>query len=95
MAYEYQLQRALLKDYNGEKKTKYLFTVNDRIFGFTRHTCVKTGYSRYNITDHKSALILSWNDDDDYTYIDISGEDLEMLESLLAEKFGIVIPKLS
>lgn len=94
MVYGYQLQRALLREHNGEKKTKYVFTVNGRRFSFTRYTCVKTGYSRYSITGNKATLILSWNDDDDYTYIDISGEDLRMLESLLVEKFGIILPSL-
>lgn len=96
MDYEYQLVRAYLREQrNGEKKIKYLFDVNGRRYGFTRYTCIETGRTRYSITDREVNLLLSWNDDDGFTFMDITGEYFRMLEAVILDEFGVTMPKLS
>ena len=96
MSYEYQLIRASLREQrNGEKKIKYLFDVNGKRYGFARYTRIETGRTRYIITGSKLNTLLSWTDDDGFTYMDISGESFRILESLILNEFGVTMPKLS
>lgn len=96
MSYEYQLVRASLREHrNGEKKIEYLFDANGRRYRFSRYTRIETGRTMYKILGSKLNTLLSWTDDDGFTYMDISGESFRMLESLIFDEFGVTMPKLS
>ena len=95
MSYDYQLVRASLRKRNGEKKIKYLFDVNGRRYGFNRYIHIETGVTKYSITGREANLLLSWNDTDGFTFMDISGESFRMLEALILENFGVTMPNLS
>lgn len=95
MNYEYQLMHAYLSEYKDIRNTRYEFKVNAKKFIFARYTNIKKGATRYVINEYNGTLLLSWHTDNGFTFVDVSGDTLNVLNSVLIEQFDVVMPKLS
>ena len=93
MAYEYQLIRAYLRERKDITHSRYVFIVNDKTFVFVKYTDNTKGFTKYSITGY-GTLVLTWYDNDGFNYINIKGDTLNMLNSVLLDQFGVTMPKL-